>query len=93
VLPARAAQAPPARSETYGAPGRILPAAALDPAGCGAVMAQDLLGAPFTALAGLPLPGLLRILVPGQRVTDAVEPSRLNAQVSETGVIRRLFCG
>jgi hypothetical protein len=93
ALPARAAQAPPARTEVYGAPGRILPAAALDPAACGAVAAQDLVGAHFTALAGLALPGPMRILLPGQSITDAVQPDRLNAQVSETGLIRRLFCG
>ena len=39
------------------------------------------------------LPGDLRVLWPGQRVTDEVQPLRMNAQVSDSGTIRRVFCG
>ena len=92
-LPALAMRAPLARTETFGAPGRILAGAARDPAVCGAAGAGDFVGAHFSTLAALSLPGPLRILWPGQSVTDEVQPERLNAQVSETGMIRRLFCG
>jgi hypothetical protein len=92
-LPARAAQSPPLRSEVFGAPERVLPGKSLDPAACGAPEAGALVGDHFTVLAALSLPGTLRILWPGQSVTSDAEPARLNAQVSEAGLIRRVFCG
>jgi hypothetical protein len=61
--------------------------------GCGADQRQALIGQPFTALASRPIPGGLRILYPGQGITDGLTPARLNAQVDGTGRILRLFCG
>lgn len=70
----------------------LLPLAFAD-APCGADLARVLLGGPFTLLADLDLPGDLRVLWPGQRVTDEVQKLRLNAQVSDHGVLQRVFCG
>lgn len=61
--------------------------------GCGADRRGALIGQPFTALASSPIPGGLRILYPGQGITDGLTPARLNAQVDGTGRILRLFCG
>lgn len=91
----RLAEAPAARPQTrhFGAPSRMLPEALVADGACGAGAALALVGDHFTALADLALPGDLRVLWPGQRVTDEVQPLRLNAQVSDNGTIRRLFCG
>lgn len=93
TLPSLAAQAPPSRTEEYGAPGRVLPVEVLDPAACGAFDAREFVGAHFTELAALSLQGQMRILWPGQRVTDEVQPQRLNVQVSDSGTVRQVFCG
>lgn len=87
------AAAPPLQTTQFGAPERVLPALPVEEAACAAEAAQLLVGDHFTALADLPLPGELRVLWPGQKVTDEVQPLRLNAQVSDSGTIRRLFCG
>lgn len=89
----RLAEVPAAQIQHFGAPTRVLPAAVVADATCGAGAALALVGDHFTALADLALPGELRVLWPGQRVTDEVQPLRLNAQVSDNGTIRRLFCG
>jgi hypothetical protein len=60
---------------------------------CGAAALDALTGRPFTALAGIALPGDLRVLRPAQPVTRDLDPSRLNAQVDRQGRILRLFCG
>ena len=91
--PALTTAAPPIRTEEYGAPARVLPAATLDHAACGAVEAREFVGGHFTALAEMSLRGQMRILWPGQRGTDDVQPLRLNVQVSDSGMIRRVFCG
>ncbi len=61
--------------------------------GCGAVDLMHLAGGSFTALADVRLPGQLRVLRPGQGVTRDLMPERLNAQVDDAGIIRRMFCG
>lgn len=85
--------APLSRTEEYGAPSRVLPAATLDPAACGAFGARTFTGDHFTALATLSQRAPMRILWPGQRVTDEVQPQRLNVQVSDSGRITGVFCG
>lgn len=81
------------QTQQFGAPGRVLPEALVANGACGAEAALALVGDHFTALADLSLPGDLRVLWPGQRVTDEVQPLRMNAQVSDSGTIRRVFCG
>lgn len=61
--------------------------------GCGRDQLMHLMGQPFTALAAYQLPGHLRVLRPGQGITRDVMPDRLNAQVTASGAIHRLFCG
>lgn len=53
----------------------------------------DLRAQPMARLADFTLAGPLRVLWPGQEVTDEIRPDRLNAQVDVTGRISRLFCG
>lgn len=49
-------------------------------------------GQDFAELAAFDLQDL-RIIAPGQKVTEEISPSRLNAEVDADGRIRRLFCG
>lgn len=44
-------------------------------------------------LADFPINGPLRVLWPGQEITNDLQPQRLNAQVDVTGAILRLLCG
>ena len=74
----------------------ILPAMTLaqaDLGGCGKAEVSHLNGQPFSALADYRLKGQLRVLRPGQGVTEDLMPTRLNAQVDDKGVIMHLFCG
>ena len=60
---------------------------------CGADLVADLVGQPFVTLAGVDLPGTLRVVYPGQVVLDEVQAGRLNAGVDGTGRILRVYCG
>ncbi len=60
---------------------------------CGAAALIDVVGQPFTLLADHQLAGPLRILWPGQEITDEVVPNRLNAEVTNDQLILRLSCG
>lgn len=60
---------------------------------CGATALIDVVGLPFTELADHALVGPLRVLWPGQEITDEVVPNRLNAEVTNDQLILRLSCG
>ena len=60
---------------------------------CGAAALIDVVGQPFTLLADHQLVGPLRVLWPGQEITDEVVPTRLNAEVTHDQLILRLSCG
>ena len=60
---------------------------------CGAAALIDVVGQPFTLLADYRLAGPLRVLWPGQEITDEVVPNRLNAEVTNDQLILRLSCG
>ena len=60
---------------------------------CGAAALIDVVGQPFTHLADYQLVGPLRVLWPGQEITDEVVPTRLNAEVTHDQLILRLSCG
>lgn len=60
---------------------------------CGAADLIDVVGQPFTLLADHQLVGPLRVLWPGQEITDEVVPDRLNAEVTNDQLILRLSCG
>lgn len=60
---------------------------------CGLALLPDLRGAPMAQLADFRLIGPLRVLWPGQEITNEVNPARLNAEVDVAGRIQRLMCG
>lgn len=60
---------------------------------CGLAALPELRGAPMARLADFRLIGPLRVLWPGQEITNEVNPTRLNAEVDVTGRILRLMCG
>lgn len=60
---------------------------------CGLAELPDLSGAPMARLADFRLSGPLRVLWPGQEITNEVQANRINAEVDVTGHILSLFCG
>lgn len=60
---------------------------------CGLAALPDLRGAKMARLADFRLSGPLRVLWPGQEITNEITPTRLNAEVDVTGRILRLMCG
>lgn len=69
---------------------RMLPP---QPDRCGLAALPELKGQPMARLADYRLVGPLRVIWPGQEVTDDIVPDRLNAQVDVAARITRLFCG
>ena len=62
-------------------------------ASCGAADFQDLVGQSESDLIPEDLPAPVRIIEPGMAVTMDYRPDRLNIEISEEGVISRVFCG
>ena len=60
---------------------------------CGLVKLDMLIGQNFVSLADQPLLGNLRVIWPGQEITSGIVPTRLNAEVSDQGLILGLSCG
>ncbi|MCF8511554.1 MAG: hypothetical protein K9G43_08925 [Rhodobacteraceae bacterium] len=60
---------------------------------CGLSELPDLQGQEMARLADFRLIGPLRVLWPGQEITNEIDPSRLNAEVDVTGRILRMMCG
>lgn len=60
---------------------------------CGLSALPALEGEKMERLADFRLPGSLRVLWPGQEITNETDPTRLNAEVDVTGRIQRLTCG
>ncbi|MBM3616049.1 MAG: hypothetical protein FJX28_11625 [Alphaproteobacteria bacterium] len=63
------------------------------PDACGLAALDGLRGEPMERLADFRLIGPLRVLWPGQEITNDIVPTRLNAEVDVTGRIMRLRCG
>ena len=63
------------------------------PDSCGLAGLPDLTGQPMAHLADFRLQGPLRVLWPGQEITNEIDPARLNAVVDVSGRIQRLMCG
>ena len=63
------------------------------PDSCGLAALSGLRGQPMERLADFRLMGPLRVLWPGQEITNDIGPTRLNAEVDVTGRIQRLICG
>lgn len=60
---------------------------------CNLVSLTPLIGKDFVSLADQSLIGTLRVIWPGQEISAEVIATRLNAQVSDQGLIEQLFCG
>lgn len=63
------------------------------PDSCGLAGLPDLTDQPMARLADFRLQGPLRVLWPGQEITNEIDPTRINAAVDVTGRIQRLMCG
>ena len=81
---------PPVADVRFGSPSVMISEM---PDGCGSAELATLVGQHYSVLADIELSGSLRVLRPGQDVTDQIDASRLNADVSDDGMIRHLFCG
>ncbi len=68
----------------------MLPA---QPDRCGLADLPPLQGQKMERLADFRLPGPLRVLWPGQEISNEINATRLNAEVDVTGRILRLMCG
>lgn len=60
---------------------------------CGAAGLASMVGQDFAGLSGENLTGDLRIIWPGQEITDDIQPTRLDVMVTNDQRITRLFCG
>lgn len=60
---------------------------------CGLAGLHMLIGQNFVTLADQALIGILRVVWPGQEISSDIVPTRLNAQVSDQGLILKLSCG
>lgn len=65
----------------------------LQPDHCGLSNLTGLQGQPMARLADFRLIGPLRVLWPGQEISNEIIATRLNAEVDVTGRILRLMCG
>ena len=63
------------------------------PDACGLAGLSGVQGQHFTVLADRPLLGQLRVIWPGQEVMSGLVSDRLNALVTDQGLIQRLSCG
>jgi hypothetical protein len=80
----------------WGSYSRIGPVAKMlppQPDLCGAEALAGMLGRDFAGLAEHNLIGELRIIWPGQEITDDVKPGRLDVMVTNDQKITQLFCG
>lgn len=76
-----------------GAGGGGAPSATTDPALCGADRLAGLIGQPVTLLPGDEVEGPLRVIRPGDAVTEDFNPARLNVSLDASDRIARLSCG
>lgn len=60
---------------------------------CGLADLPNMRGQKMERLADFRLPGALRVLWPGQEITNEIDATRLNVQVDVAGRIVRLMCG
>jgi hypothetical protein len=79
---------PPGGADTVSPPG-----AAPDLAACGAADLMPLVGGPVSALPATGGWGALRIIHPGDAVTEDFSETRLNVEVDGQETILRLSCG
>lgn len=80
----------PLREVSVGTMAAVLPP---QPDLCGLAGLDGMVGQQFVALADQPLIGTLRVVWPGQEITSDIVPTRLNAQITNQGLILGLRCG
>lgn len=77
-----------------GAPGpAVVPGQGGDPAPCGADRMAAYIGQPVTALPGDEVPGPIRVIRPGDAVTEDLIGTRLNVVLDREDFITALTCG
>lgn len=76
-----------------GSGGTPAPRQVADPALCGADRMAHLTGGPATALPGDEVDGPLRLIRPGDMVTEDFNPARLNVTLDAQDHITSLTCG
>lgn len=69
------------------------PASGIDAVPCGAASLQPLIGKPASALSPVGLPGTLRLIRPGEAVTEDFSATRLNVMLDAQDRITALTCG
>lgn len=60
---------------------------------CGAVPLQNLVGSPATSVTSLKRENLVRVIAPGQMVTQDYQPERINVVTDAKGTVVRISCG
>jgi len=77
-------------------PGPQMPPPQIPPetgASCGAADLQSLIGQPESVLATMRFGTVVRVIHPGDMVTEDYSPSRLNIRIDASGRIAALGCG
>ncbi|NUB44682.1 hypothetical protein GEU84_009830 [Fertoebacter nigrum] len=69
------------------------PGSTIDPVPCGAAAMQDLIGQPASVLPASGPPGSLRLIRPGDAVTEDFSATRLNVMLDARDRITALTCG
>lgn len=64
-----------------------------DPSACGADRFAAMQGAPVTKLPGDEVDGPIRLIRPGDAVTQDFNPARLNVSLDKGDIITSLTCG
>jgi hypothetical protein len=71
----------------------VVPGEGGDPVPCGADRLAGYIGQPVTALPGDEAPGSVRVIRPGDAVTEDWSETRLNVSLDGNDIIAALTCG
>lgn len=71
----------------------VVPGLGGDPVPCGADVLAALVGQPVIRLPGDEVPGPIRVIRPGDAVTEDFNPARLNVSLDASDIIAALSCG
>lgn len=93
VLPILLVAACGSGSRAPGSSGIVIPGQGGDPAPCGADRLAAYIGQPVTALPGDDAPGSVRVIRPGDAVTEDYSETRLNVSLDGSDIIAALTCG
>lgn len=93
ILPPKSTPAQPAPISPREPAGKHVPVMVLPEASCGAEEMQGLVGKSAKVLETMRFAHTVRILRPGMAVTMDYSAERLNIEVNEAEVIKRVSCG